>query len=177
MTRGAGLSFEGERTRRDTQSSQDTRYKIYYNFRANKYTLSPCPYPETWSFQWNPEFTVKLQVCCILNCLCRRFPQCQLCFALPDNIWLVFIIASWDDLKNSMNSSFYSCYPSWCNSSFSPCGKQLQCGRELNKFCLPNSSDDLFLLFFINPSSVPVVFDGSCVSVYKNYIESCSCGQ
>ena len=45
---------------------------------------------------------------------------------------------------------------SWCNSYFSfyhPRGKQLA-GKELNKFCPPNSSDDLCLLFCIYPFSM-----------------------
>ena len=54
----------------------------------------------------------------------------------------------------------------WCSSSFSsyhPCAVHLflhiilvqnsQCGKELNKFCPPNNSNDLCLLFCKNPSS------------------------
>ena len=92
-----------------------------------------------------------------------------------------------DDLKNRMNSSFYSNHPgaihpflqiilmqfilsfksSWCNSSFSSnhpgaihpflqivLEQNSQRGMELNKFCPPNSGDDLCLSFCMHPSSM-----------------------
>ena len=60
-----------------------------------------------------------------------------------------------DDLKNRMNSSFSSYHPGAINP-FLPVilVQNRQRGKELNKFCPPNSSDDLYLFFCINPSSM-----------------------
>ena len=48
--------------------------------------------------------------------------------------------------KKMMNSSFSSYYVSW--------GKTASTARNYRKLCLPNRSDDLCLVFCINPSSM-----------------------
>ena len=75
------------------------------------------------------------------------------------------IILHQDNLKNRMNSSFSPYHPGAIN--FFPCHpgaidhflniflvQNSLRGKELNKFCPPNSNDDLCLLFCINPSSM-----------------------
>ena len=59
-------------------------------------------------------------------------------------------------INKRMNSSF-SFKSSWYISSYSsnrPTAKQLYRGKELDKFCPANSSDDLCLLFCIYPASI-----------------------
>ena len=43
----------------------------------------------------------------------------------------------------------------------------IQCGKELNKFCSPNSSDDLCLLFCLYPSSMALTFMQIVVYFYS----------
>ena len=65
-------------------------------------------------------------------------------------------ILPWTILENKMNPSV-SFQSSWCNSSYSqncPSAQQLQCGKELNKFCPPNTSYNLCLFFCLYPSSM-----------------------
>ena len=55
-----------------------------------------------------------------------------------------------DDLKNRMNSSFSSDYPGAINPFLHII--LVQNSKEFNKFCTPNSSDDLCLLLCVNPA-------------------------
>ena len=60
-----------------------------------------------------------------------------------------------DDLKNGMNSSFSSHHPGEIHPFLYIILLQKSCrGNELNNFCPKNSSDDLCLLFCLNPSSM-----------------------
>ena len=64
------------------------------------------------------------------------------------------VIFHQDDLKNWMISSISSYHPGAINPFLLVIlAHNSKRGKELNKFCPPNSSDDLF--FGINPSSMP----------------------
>ena len=60
-----------------------------------------------------------------------------------------------DDLKNRIHSSSSFYHPGAIHSFLHTIWVQIsQCGKKLNKFCPPNSSDDLCLILCINSSSM-----------------------
>ena len=81
-------------------------------------------------------------------------------------------------LKNRMNSSFSSNHPGAIHPSKYSSAKQLQRGKELNKFRPPNISDDLlpFLLslsFFYSMFGKLYICDCNCNSYNEQTIHEC----